>query len=307
MDAKISVIVPVYKVEAYLDECVESILHQTHSNLEVILVDDGSPDKSPQMCEKWAVIDPRVIVVHKQNGGLSSARNAGLDICSGDYIAFVDSDDWIKPEMFQIMLNAAERESADICACSIIRCFPKREAIWGAKEYTVGNTEKMLDMLYSDEGFPVSAWNKLYKRKMWEGFRFPEGKLCEDAFTTYLLLDRAERIVQITDALYCYRIRPESIMTTSFTHQKMDEEEAWRKNYEFVQKKYPQLFRKAYSYYLQSVSILLHRIKKEQREQFRAEYDYLRRIILKNVFFMMFQSSVSIKYRLRYLLDLIQG
>ncbi len=306
MNPLISVIVPVYKVEAYLDACVQSILDQSYPDLEILLVDDGSPDHCPQMCEAWAVQDARIRVIHKSNGGLSSARNAGLELCTGEYIAFVDSDDWIKPDMFRRMLEALEREKADICACNIVSCYPDREVCWGAKAYTVGDSETMLDRLYSDSVFPVSAWNKLYKRKLWDGFRFPEGKICEDAFTTCLLLDKAERIVQITDALYCYRIRPESIMTSSFSRKSMDEEEAWRRNYEFVRDKYPRLYRKAFSFYLQSVNVLIHRIKKEQREQFREEYAFLRKQMADNLFFMLFCSTTSIKYRARFLLDFLK-
>ena len=306
MEKKISIIVPVYNVEKYLNCCVQSILNQRHSNLEIILVDDGSTDDCPQMCDTWALIDTRIKVVHKTNRGLSSARNAGLEICTGEYISFVDSDDWIKPEMYQRMLDAIQRENADICACNIISCYPNRNVSWGGKAYTVGGSETMLELLYSESILPVCTWNKLYRKELWENFRFPEGKLCEDAFTTYLLLHKADRIVQITDALYCYRIRPESIMTSSFSHKSMDEEEAWRKNYEFIRENYPRLYRKAFSFYLEGVDVLIHKIKKEQREQFQDEYDYLRTILADNLFFILFQSTTSIKYRIKFLLDYIR-
>ena len=306
MNPKISVIVPVYNVEEYLDECVNSIISQSYANLEIILVDDGSPDGCPAKCDDWAGRDARIRVIHKKNGGLSDARNAGLDICTGEYVAFVDSDDWIKPDMYRRMLSAIERERADICACNIISCYPNREVTWGGKTYVAGDSETMLDLLYSDTLYPVSAWNKLYRRELWAGFRFPKGKLCEDAFTTYLLLDKAERIVQITDPLYCYRIRPQSIMTSAFSAKNMDEEEAWRKNFEFIRDHYPRLYKKAFSFYLQSVNVLIHRIKKEQRDRFRTEYDFLRGIMADNLFFMLFRSTVSLKYRARFLLDFLQ-
>ena len=306
MKPVISVIVPVYKVEEYLDECIQSIINQTYSRLEIILVDDGSPDRCPEICDDWALRDKRIKVIHKQNGGLSDARNAGLDICTGDYIAFVDSDDWIKPNMYQIMLDAILREKADLCTCNIISCYPNRQVSWGGKAYTVGDSEKMLDLLYSDSVFPVCAWNKLSRKELWKNFRFPVGKICEDAFTTYLLIHKSERIVQITDALYCYRIRPQSIMTASFSKKNMDEEEAWRNNYEFVKEHYPQLYKKAFSFYLQSVNVLIRKIKKEQRKQYQEEFRFLRSILVKNLFFMMFRSTTSIKYRVKYVKDLIQ-
>ena len=306
MQPIISVIVPVYKVEEYLDECVKTIVDQTYTRMEIILVDDGSPDRCPQMCDEWAKRDSRIKVIHKANGGLSDARNAGLDICTGDYIAFVDSDDWIKPDMYQKMLEAIEEENADLCACNIISCYPNREVAWGAKEYIVGDSEKMLDLIYSDSIFPVCAWNKLYRRKLWEDFRFPVGKICEDAFTTYLLVDKADRIVQITEPLYCYRIRPESIMTSSFSRKSMDEEEAWRNNYEFVKKHYPRIRRKVFTFYLQSVRVLIYRINEKERSQYHKEYVFLRNIMKKNLFFMLFLSTAKIKYRIRYLLDCLQ-
>lgn len=306
MNPLISVIVPVYKVEKYLDECVQSILNQKYKALEIILVDDGSPDNCPQMCDAWAARDTRIKVIHKPNGGLSSARNAGLEICTGDYIAFVDSDDWIESEMYQRMLDAIERENADICACKILSCYPDRKVSWGGDVYTVGDSEAMLDRLYSDSIFPVSAWNKLYRKELWKDFRFPVAKICEDAFTTYLLLNKAKKIVQITEALYCYRIRSESIMTSAFSKRSMDEEEAWRTNYEFIKANYPRLYRKAFSFYLQSVNVLIHRIQKEQREEFREEYISLRKKMADNLPFMLFQSTTSIKYRIKFLLDFIQ-
>ena len=302
----ISVIVPIYKVDEYLDDCVKSIVEQSYTQLEIILVDDGSPDHCPQMCDAWAKRDSRIKVIHKTNGGLSDARNAGLDICTGDYIAFVDSDDWIKPEMYQKMMDTIISEEADICGCNIISCYSNRQTVWGAKTYVVGDSERMLGLLYDDAKFPVCAWNKLYRKELWEDFRFPVGKICEDAFTTYLLVDKAKRIVQITDSLYCYRIRSESIMTSTFSRKSMDEEEAWRKNYEFVKKHYPKIYRRAFTFYLQSVRILIFRMSLEQRKQYDKEFRFLKNIMRKNLFFMLFLSTATVRYRIRYLLDSIQ-
>ena len=302
----VSVIVPIYKVEEYLEECIGSIVNQSYRDLEIILIDDGSPDKCPNICDTWGKKDSRIKVIHKKNGGLSDARNAGLNICSGKYIAFVDSDDMIRPNMIELLMSTLKREKADICACNINCIYPDKEISWGTNRYTVGNSERMLGMLYSDSEFPVCVWNKVYKRELFDTIRFPKGKTCEDAFTMYLLLHKAQRIVQITDALYCYRIRSDSIMTSSFSKRSMDEEEAWRMNYEFMRVHYPILKKKAYTFYLQSVNILIHKIKIEQRSQFSEEYEYLRTILLRNSFFMLFLSSASLKYRIRYLLDLKQ-
>ena len=303
MGELISVIIPIYNVEAYLDECIASVIAQTYSNLEIILVDDGSPDNCPQMCDEWAAKDSRIRVIHKENGGLSDARNAGIDRSTGDYIAFVDSDDWIEPEMYEIMLAALKNENADICACNILSCFLERRNAWGCEEYTVGGSAEILSLLYRDTAYPVSALNKLYHRKLWNDLRFPKGKICEDAFTTYLLVDKASKIVQIPDALYCYRIRENSIMTTAFSHKRMDEEEAWRCNYEFIRDNYPNLKKTAFDFYLQKVSILIHTIPREERAHYAAEYTYLKNILKKNLGYLVFSSGMGPKKRIKLLLD----
>lgn len=303
MGELISVIIPIYKVEAYLDECIASVIAQTYSNLEIILVDDGSPDNCPQICDEWAAKDIRIRVIHKENGGLSDARNAGIDRSTGDYIAFVDSDDWIKPRMYESMLAALKRENADICACNILSCFPEHQTAWGCREYTTGSSEEILSQLYRNTAYPVSAWNKLYRRELWNDLRFPKGKICEDAFTTYLLVDKASKIVQIPEALYCYRIRENSIMTSAFSHKRMDEEEAWRRNYEFVQDKYPQLKKAAFDFYLQKVNGLIHTIPMDRRMEFAREYQMLYQIMKQNLGYIAFSSRLALKHRVKLLLD----
>lgn len=306
MEDKISIIIPIYKVEKFLDQCIRSVVTQTHRNIEIILVDDGSPDHCPEMCDEWAKKDCRIKVIHKANGGLSDARNAGLEVASGDYIAFVDSDDWIMPKMYEKMLLVIQLEQADICACNIKSCYADHEEEWGCNEYTVGKSEQILDMLYSDTKFPVSAWNKLYRRKCWEELRFPVGKICEDAFTTFKLIYNAKRIVQVPEAFYCYRIRPQSIMTSAFSLQKMDEEEAWRTNYQFIEMHYPNLYNKAYRFYLQKVHVLIQAISKEQRQEYIQQFNYLKDIMKNNLRFIMFKSGLSWKYRIKYLVDYIR-
>ncbi|MBR5021165.1 MAG: glycosyltransferase [Oscillospiraceae bacterium] len=303
MSDLISVIVPIYKVEEYLDECIQSIAGQSHRNLEIILVDDGSPDGCGAICDVWAARDSRVKVIHKPNGGLSDARNAGLEIASGDFIAFVDSDDRIEPEMYEKMLAALLGEDADICACRIVSCFPDHRTEWGCPDYRVTNPEQTLTMLYADTAYPVSAWNKLYRRACWRELRFPVGRICEDAFTTYQLIHGAKRIVQIPEALYCYRIRPESIMTSAFSPRRMDEEAAWRANYEFVREHYPAISRQAHDFYLEKVNVLIHAIGPEEREKFAVEFAMLRHILCRSMPYIVLCSGLSLKKRVKMLLD----
>jgi glycosyltransferase involved in cell wall biosynthesis len=305
MQDLISVIIPIYKVEEYLDACVTSVVNQTYTNLEIILVDDGSPDNCPQMCDKWANRDSRIKVIHNENGGLSDARNAGIDICTGAYIAFVDSDDYIKPDMIKQLYAALIRENADIAACGILTCEGKKQTAWGCKNI-IGTPEEIYALLYNDTAYPVAAWNKLYRRCCWEALRFPVGKTCEDAFTTYQLIHNARRIVMISEALYCYRIRPGSIMTSSFSLKKMDEEEAWRCNYKFMEQHYPQFWKKAFDFYLQRVNGLVRLMSREDRKVFAVQYQQLRNTLKNNFLYVVFCSELSLKPRIKLVLDILK-
>lgn len=215
----ISVIVPVYKVEDYLDRCIKSILDQTYSNLEIILVDDGSPDNCPQMCDDYAKKDSRVKVIHKKNGGLSSARNAGLDLCSGEYISFVDSDDYVDKRFIELLYKAIHDTKSCISICGY-KCFyndsftnksfPKR--ISGSKYELVSGYKAVLNLLYSGGFFWVIAPNKLYKAELFKTLRYPVGKMCEDSYTTYKLFFNSKKVVFFKQQLYHYLQRNESIM-----------------------------------------------------------------------------------------------
>lgn len=303
--SKISVIVPIYNVEKYLDKCVSSIVGQTYSDIEIILVDDGSPDGCPAMCEEWAKRDSRIRVIHKENGGLSSARNAGLDVARGEYISFIDSDDYISERMLESLHGAIERARADICSCGIVNVYEDgTEVAWNIKDM-VGDSEAFLRGLYDDSAVPVAACNKLYKKELWNEMRFPEGRLCEDAFTTYLLLDKAKLAVQISDGLYYYRIRSGSIMTSGFRPQKMDEEEAWRRNFEFIEKNYPSLRKDAFNFYIQRVAVLLKTFGAEDKARYPEEFGYLRSILKKNIFYITVGSGMPVKRRIKLIMDYI--
>lgn len=305
MNALISIIIPIYKVEAYLNECIASVVNQSYKNLEIILVDDGSPDRCPDMCDEWAKKDERIKVIHKANGGLSDARNAGIEVASGEFISFVDSDDWIDSKMYEMMISAIEKENADICSCGIMVSYPEKQEELKI-DSIVGNSEKILNMIYNDTAYPVAAWNKLYRKRLWNEFRFPEGKICEDAFTTYLLVDCAKKIVQISAPLYHYRIRENSIMTSTFSNKRMDEEEAWRCNYEYMKEKHPEIYPSAFDFYLQKVNILIHTISKKERDKFAAEYQYLYRILKGNFWYIIFRSHMKLKYRIKFILEFVR-
>lgn len=218
MNPKISVIVPVYNVESYIKKCVDSIICQSYSNLEIILIDDGSPDNCPDICDRYLEKDPRVKVVHKQNGGLSDARNAGIGIATGDYISFVDSDDWIDKDYFEILYNLLIESESEISICNFKWVYPDRiESQKCDCEFAVWTNEEALKHYYDDMNVNmVISVAKLYKSELFTGVRFPVGKIHEDEFTTHKLLFKAKRIVFTARPLYNYFQRSSSITGQGF-------------------------------------------------------------------------------------------
>lgn len=215
----ISVIVPVYKVEQYLTECVESILAQTYKNLEIILVDDGSPDKCPEICENLAKKDARIRVIHKKNGGLSSARNAGLDIATGAYTAFVDSDDSVDPDMLSTMYQWLIDNDADVAMCGTVKCFDAGERDYIDRSFPVKYFTRdaaLRSFLYHRERMASAVWNKLFDSRFFHGdqaIRFPEGLNSEDYFVLSRVYNRMKGLYFNSCPFYQYRIRSNSITT----------------------------------------------------------------------------------------------
>lgn len=239
----VSVIVPVYKVEKYLDRCVESIVNQSYQNLEIILVDDGSPDNCPAICDRWAKQDKRVRVVHKKNGGLSDARNIGMEIASGNYIGFVDSDDWIAPEMYERLLSIMKIEQSDIAACSV-------EMVWEdgspSRLLTVrvnstlekGEAEKEL---LEETKLKHPVWYKLYRKEVIDGVLFEKGKYHEDVFWSYQAIGNANKVSVIDYVGYYYWQRKGSIMGQNYTLKRLDAMEAYCRRYEYMKEYFPKL------------------------------------------------------------------
>lgn len=220
---RISVIVPVYKVEKYLPKCIESILNQTYRNLEILLVDDGSPDRCGGICDEYMEKDSRIKVIHKENGGLSDARNAGIREATGAFFGFVDSDDHIAPDMYEYLWTLMKENDADIGVCDA--CVIPED---GEPTYTAGENiqvyhgRESLHAMVCRNAFTVNTWNKLYKRQVFEGITFPVGMLYEDLATTYRLLEQAE-CVAVSDAQkYAYVQRNGSIMNQTATKMKVD-------------------------------------------------------------------------------------
>lgn len=212
----VSIIVPIYNVEPYLRRCLDSIVNQSYTNLEIILVDDGSPDGCPKICDEYANKDNRIVVIHKENGGLSSARNSGLDICKGEYISFIDSDDWVSPKYIDILLKNLLDNKADLAIANYTKT---------SKPYILEAPEKKriipeilqpiqaVKKLWSTDAIAFgTAWAKLAKISLYQNIRFPEGLIHEDDYTSYKLLYTSSRTVFLRISLYYYFQRNDSIM-----------------------------------------------------------------------------------------------
>ena len=247
MEPLISVIVPVYKVEQYLDRCVQSLLSQTYENVEILLVDDGSPDNCPKMCDAYAAKYEKVRVIHQENKGLSGARNTGIDHARGEYIAFVDSDDKWSPYFLESLYGALKKYDADISQCrwEYMHGNELKEAYNPDASCACFTGREMLSNLYIQTGaYYVVAWNKLYKKELFANIRYPQGRIHEDEATTYKLFDQAERCVFVDNALYGYYVGSggTSITRNGFNMKKLDWRTANKERVQyFLEKDYKEL------------------------------------------------------------------
>ena len=240
----ITVIVPVYKVEPYLDRCVQSIIDQSYKDLEIILVDDGSPDNCPLMCDAWAKKDCRIKVIHKENGGLSDARNAGLKAAAGEYIAFADSDDWIASNMYEILLTRMIETESDIVSCDALRVWedhtPSRNMIRINGNYILNKTEAMKALIQSTCQIQT-VWNKLYKRAVIKDIPFEKGKIHEDEFWSWKVFAMASRVATVEEALYYYSQRNDGIMGKGYSGSPLSVVEARQQRHDYIMNNMPEL------------------------------------------------------------------
>ena len=286
---KVTFIVPVYNVEPFLEECVRSILAQTYRNIEIILVDDGSTDSSGKMCDDLRLGDERIVVVHKANGGLSSARNAGIEKAAGDYYIFVDSDDVISPSMAEDMVSKAVEYDTDIVSSLITEDRSLLETGDSGK-VKVFDVREGLKSIFSDGLVVTSSSGKMYARHLWDEIRFPTDKIFEDYATIYKVIKASKgKIVSYEDYNYYYRPNPNSITKASFNHKRMQFYEVTALVESDIQKSYPDL-----------VSVIKNRVTRQSISYFRdmskSEYDdkedirYVIRKVRKGIFKYLFSS-----------------
>ncbi|MBR5509665.1 MAG: glycosyltransferase family 2 protein [Lachnospiraceae bacterium] len=250
MNPLISIIVPVYKVEKYLERCVESLLSQTYQNLELILVDDGSPDRCPEICDAYAKKDERIRVIHQNNAGLSGARNAGIDVAKGEYLAFVDSDDYIASDFIQSLYELLQETGCAIgqCRFAYVQGEPLKKD--NNSSVHIYRGESLMERLYGLEEeatYFVVAWNKLYKRELFQEIRYPLGRIHEDEATTYRLFHQGKTLAFSDRALYGYYTENAGSITSVFSRKRLQWLEAHEERIAFFkQNGYEKLLSEAY-------------------------------------------------------------
>lgn len=247
MDSLISVIVPIYNVEKYLDRCVDSIINQTYKNLEIVLVDDGSLDNCPKMCDDYAEKDSRIKVVHKENGGLSDARNAGMKVATGEYVSFIDSDDYVSLDFYETLLDTIVDNNSDIVECGVVKFYEDNSFDKYSDDLKVTNYDTLdgLEGLINENPFKQHVWNKLYKSSIALDIPYEVGKLNEDEFWTYQIFGKAKKVTRIYKTMYYYFQRGSSIMGKGYNIKRLDALEGKMNRQAYIEKNFPTLTTKA--------------------------------------------------------------
>ena len=280
----ISVIVPVYNVEKYLHKCIKSILDQTYKNLEIILVNDGSKDNSGMICDEFAKIDSRVKVIHQLNQGASVARNVGIDVSNGDYIGFVDSDDFIEPDMYELLLKNLLKNKVDVSICGIKNIDSNSNGIdvfdSTPEIYKVFSTYEAMESLCENKTINFSFNTKLFKKCLFEKFRFREGIIFEDMDLMYKIIDISNSVFYTSAPKYNYVFQSSSTLHQPFSKKRLDSICVYKEFLSFISKKYPSLLDKAKCYFLELCFINLFEIL-DSKNNFENEKKELINLILK--------------------------
>ena len=240
----VSIIIPIYNVENYLEQCIISVIHQTYKNLEIILVNDGSPDNSLEICEQWKRADSRIKLINKDNGGLSDARNCGLRVSTGELVLFVDSDDWISINMVENMVNEMIQNDVDLVVCDFIRAFPDSFMEKNNKQDfppKVVSVDEFLKLVLEDKVVTNHAWRRLYKKKYIPEEVFPKNRNFEDIFSTPKFVKNISKVLIVNDAYYYYRVNDSSIVNNLNYKNVKDHFDAFLTSNSIVMNSYPSL------------------------------------------------------------------
>lgn len=305
MDALLSVIVPVYHTEKFLDECIESITNQTYKNLQIILVDDGSPDRCSEICETWGKRDARIQVIHQKNTGQSRARNIGLRAAAGDWITFVDSDDYIAPEMYELLLRAAAECGADIAEGG--HCWDVDGEIQERKGFSnrpLLFSKEALMFFLEEKTVIASIWGKVYRRSLWEDIAFPDLAVAEDLVVLAQLLEKMDRMTQVDKVFYYYRNNADGVTKSPYSEKNSDMLKVIRQISEFVLRRYPDLADSVHVFcadYTLSCLIVFSK-EPELKKQFPEDYRQYTLLFRESIRCFLRADSIPPKKRLEALL-----
>lgn len=280
MKRKISVIVPIYNVEKFLKKCIDSIINQTYKNIEIILVDDGSTDGSGKICDDAKEKHKNVVVIHKKNGGLSSARNAGIDASTGDYLSFIDSDDFIDLEMYEVMIESIERTGKDIASCGrIVDIYGTHSNIeFCLNKELIYNKKDAIKQILNFNDIDVSACDKIYKKKLFKNIRYPEGKISEDAAVIFELVNSSNGIVHVGKPFYHYVFRKKSISKSCYSVKNLDILTNLKNTQKFIEDNYNEFIDdfKVYSCITAGAQLILLNSDHNAKKRFATEHKLLK-------------------------------
>lgn len=298
---KFSIIVPIYNVERYLEECLKSLINQSYKNIEIILVNDGSTDNSETICQEYKLKDKRVKYIKKKNGGLSSARNEGLKCATGEYYLFVDSDDYVSTKLCEILNEIITKEKADLVQYEFQKFLDGEKAIdKNNDKYLISNkfnSDNSYQNYLLSENIKREAWNKAYKKEIFKDIKFPEGRIAEDLATTYKIIKKANKIICINNELYFYRIRNNSIMGKGSMKLYYDAMLAHYEIYLDSIGRGKKFEKKAYSNYFNNL------LKIYSKNEFEKENVYLKE--LKKRYYEIKYNQLNIKSKIIYLMSKI--
>ena len=286
----VSIIIPIYNVEKYIHGCINSVLAQTYTNIEIILVDDGSPDNCPAICDEYAKTDSRIRVIHKQNGGLSDARNVGIDAATGEYIVFIDSDDEVSSDYVEYLYDMIQKcDEALISVCGVMQVQQNQKPYKDThSDYRIYTTEQILENMLYAKGVEICSYAKMYRKSVFTNLKFPVGHVYEDSATTYLFLEKSPKIVFGTRRCYYYYTRPGSISKLgAFNKNEHDYIVHTKQMLNYLSEKYPSLQKAIDRYYVYSKFRTLRMLVYSSPRDKKFEREIINEIKLKrrSVFF----------------------
>ncbi len=296
----VSIIVPVYNVEKYLEKCIQSIVSQTYKNIEIILIDDESQDESGNICDKYKKVDKRIKVIHKKNGGLSDARNKGLEVSKGTYIMFIDSDDYIDKDMVEVLYNACQRTHLDIACCA--KYIEKNDGSYYLKNIIKNEKsflpKEAIKSLLLNNKIDTSACDKLFKKKLFLNIRFPVGKYYEDLATIHKVIEKSNGIIHVSQAKYHYLQRDGSIINSNFNLKHLQYIEVSKYLVDYYSKDNEIKNYALANFYLSVATTIMDMKIKNADKKYYSEYIYIKKVIKENIISILTNKQIILQKKI---------